>query len=76
MRPPGRKCAPSAATPTAVISAAYSPDGTQIVTASDDETARIWDAATGQEVRHLSGHTDAVSSAAYSPDGTADRHRQ
>ena len=29
----------------AVLSAAYSPDGTQIVTASADQTARIWDAA-------------------------------
>jgi hypothetical protein len=53
-----------------VYSAAYSPDGTQIVTASDDQTARIWDAATGQEVRTLSGHTDPVLSAAYSQDGT------
>ena len=52
-----------------VSSAAYSPDGKQIVTASWDQTARIWDAATGQEVRTLSGHTDAVNSAAYSPDG-------
>ncbi len=52
-----------------VWSAAYSPDGTQIVTASDDRTARIWDTATGQEVRQLSGHTDSVRSAAYSPDG-------
>ena len=59
-----------------VTSAAYSPDGTQIVTASDDQTARIWDAATGQEVRTLSGHTDRVNSAAYSPDGKHDRHRQ
>ena len=52
-----------------VNSAAYSPDGTHLVTASDDQTARIWDAATGQEVRTLSGHTDSVWSVAYSPDG-------
>jgi WD40 repeat protein len=24
------------------------PDGTHVVTASDDETARVWDAATGR----------------------------
>ena len=29
-------------------SAAFSPDGSRIVTASEDNTARIWDAATGQ----------------------------
>ena len=28
----------------------------------------MWDAATGQEVRQLSGHTDAVYSVAFSPD--------
>ena len=33
------------------------------------QTARIWVAATGQELRSLSGHTGPVTSAAYSPDG-------
>ena len=28
--------------------AAFSPDGTRVVTASDDNTARLWDAATGK----------------------------
>ena len=51
-------------------SAAYSPDGTRIVTASRDKTARIWDARTGAQLAVLSGHGDAVNSAAYSPDGT------
>jgi WD40 repeat protein len=27
-----------------VLSASFSPDGTRIVTASDDSTARVWDA--------------------------------
>jgi len=51
-------------------SAAYSPDGTRIVTASSDKTARIWDAHTGMELAVLSGHRERLSSAAYSPDGT------
>ena len=41
-------------------SAAYSPDGTRIVTASDDKTARIWDARTGAQLAVLSGHGDRV----------------
>ena len=53
-----------------VISAAYSPDGTRIVTASYDRTAHIWDAHTGAQLAVLSGHGGLVFAAAYSPDGT------
>ena len=52
-----------------VKSAAFSPDGRTFVTASDDKTARLWDAATGKETAVLRGHEDIVTSAAYSPDG-------
>ena len=45
---------------TRCMSAAFSPDGTRIVTASDDKTARIWDAATGKEIAVLRGHDDSV----------------
>ena len=31
-----------------VNSASFSPDGTRIVTACEDNTARVWDAATGK----------------------------
>jgi len=53
-----------------VESAAFSPDGSRIVTASYDGSARIWDAQTGAPLAVLSGHRAAVRSAAYSPDGS------
>jgi len=53
----------------AVNSAAWSPDGKRIVTASVDKTAIVWDAATGKQLLTLSGHSDAANSAAWSPDG-------
>ena len=53
----------------AVFSAAFSPDGARIVTASADGTARIWDAATGSPVGEPLRQRDAVFSAAFSPDG-------
>ena len=48
---------------------AYSPDGTQVATASWDGTAKIWDAKTGQELYTLEGHCKALQDVAYSPDG-------
>ncbi len=50
-------------------SAEWSPDGTRVVSASSDGTARVWDAATGQTVLTLTNHTGPVSYAVYSPDG-------
>jgi WD40 repeat protein len=51
-------------------SAAFSPDGSHVVTTSSDKTARIWDAATAKEIAVLRGHENFVKSAAFSPDGT------
>ena len=53
-----------------VRSAAFSPDGSRIVTASRDETARVWDAASGAEITLLLGHENPVESAGFSPDGS------
>ena len=50
-------------------SAAFSPDGSRIVTASD-KTARIWNAATAKEIAVLRGHDNAPWSAAFSPNGS------
>jgi WD40 repeat protein len=53
-----------------IWSAAFSPDGTRIVTASEDRTSRVWDAATGRELGVLRGHRGIVRFAAFSRDGT------
>src|SRR5262249_37348532 len=55
---------------SSVTSAAFSPDGSRIVTASGDRTARIWDAASAKEIALLRGHDRSVSSAAFSPNGS------
>ncbi len=52
-----------------VNSAAFSPDGTKLVTAGDDGTVIIWDVATAEALMTLSGHTDLVEDAVWSPDG-------
>ncbi|MCG8421944.1 MAG: protein kinase [Proteobacteria bacterium] len=56
--------------PDEVWQAAFSPDGTRIVTVSLDKTARVWNAdGSGQPVV-LRGHQEVIWSAAFSPDGT------
>jgi len=53
-----------------VRSAAFSPDGQRIVTASEDKPARIWDAESGKAIGEpLKGHDGAVNGAVFSPDG-------
>ncbi len=47
----------------------YSPDGKKIVTASSDNTVRVWDAASGEQLLTLTGHKEQVRAASFSPDG-------
>ena len=41
-----------------VSTAAFSPDGARVVTASDDKTARVWDATTGAPIGEPLQHDD------------------
>lgn len=52
-----------------VTAIAFSPDGARIATASQDGSAKLWDAATGRELHTLTGHASWVSAVAFAPDG-------
>jgi len=47
----------------------WNPTGTEVATASRDNTVRIWDAQSGKLMTTLRGHTDWVLGVAWSPDG-------
>jgi len=52
-----------------VRSTAYSPDGSRIITTSDDQTARVWDARTGQQLAILRGNSVSTVDARYGSNG-------
>ena len=53
----GRSCW-SCAAMRVVTAAAFSPDGARIVSGSEDNTVRVWDAASGEELLVLRGHEE------------------
>ncbi len=48
----------------------FSEDGNYVVSASSDQTAKLWQLNTGQELMTFVGHSDVVRSANFSPDGS------
>jgi WD40 repeat protein len=61
---------------SSVNSVAFSPNGKQVVSGSDDETVRLWDVVTGAVLQTIGkgifineGHYDTVTSVAFSTNG-------
>src|SRR5262249_46769501 len=55
-----------------VYAIGFTPDGKQVITGSFDHTLKLWDAATGAEIRSFAGpagHQNLVLSLSISPDG-------
>ena len=52
-----------------IYSVAWSPDGKLLASGSYDKMVKLWDVATGREVKNLQDHIDAVFAVAFSPDG-------
>ena len=44
-------------------------DRRRLLSASCDRTVRLWDVASGKELKRLTGHTDYVYCVAFTPDG-------
>jgi WD40 repeat protein len=53
----------------AISAAQFSPDGTRVVTASDDGTARVWDVLSHQAVTGPCKHRAGIRFVQFSPDG-------
>ena len=53
-----------------VLAVVFGPDGKRLATASEDRTAKVWDAQSGKELVTLrGGHSYDVRGVAFSPDG-------
>jgi WD40 repeat protein len=55
--------------PVNVLDVAFSPDSRLLLAAGDNHELRLYEAATGAEIRRFQGHTSWVRAVAFSPDG-------
>jgi WD40 repeat protein len=52
-----------------VTSVAFAPDGKTALSGGEDSTLRLWDLASGREIRTFVGHSGSVTSVAFALDG-------
>ncbi|MBL8208964.1 MAG: PD40 domain-containing protein, partial [Blastocatellia bacterium] len=52
-----------------VRAVAFSPDARLLASGGTDRMVKLWDMASGRELRVLAGHEDSVAAVAFSPDG-------
>ena len=67
--PRARSFAGSRGTPVRSAAVQFLPEGTRVLSGGDDRKLRLWDAATGRELRSFDGHSSDVIWVAVSPDG-------
>ena len=53
-----------------ILSVAFSPDSTKVLTGGGDKISNLWNAATGELVNTFPGHTGDITAVAFSPDGS------
>jgi len=52
-----------------IYSVSFSPDGKRIISCGRDQTIRVWDVESGDEVMILRGHKGSVTDVSFSPNG-------